>query len=339
MNINQSNIDAFFVGLSTAFNKSLATAPSYYKDISMVIPSATRVQGYAWLNNIPRIREWIGSRSLNQLGSQGFQVENKTWESTIAIKREEIEDDQHGIYTPIFEEMAQAAVAHRDELIFKLLGEEFVQKCYDGQNFFDTEHPVNMDNASLQKTCSNVFGSGNCAPWFLLDCSRPIRPLLFQARRPATLVAKTNLRDDNVFFNNQFLYGVDARYNVGYGLWQTAFACTDPLTPYNYAVVRAAMMSQTSDTGRPLGIRPTHLVTTPGNEHAALRILRSEMIAATTNEWAGSAVPIITQFLLEASNATPVWNAAADFILSQATYGSGYVTTANGQPPSASGGA
>ena len=32
--------------------------------------------------------------------------------------------------------------------------------------------------------------------------------------------------DDNVFFKKEFIYGVDARCNAGYGLWQLAFGST-----------------------------------------------------------------------------------------------------------------
>jgi len=41
------------------------------------------------------------------------------------------------------------------------------------------------------------------------------------------------------------------------------------------------------------------LATTPLNEGAALQILKSLIVDATTNEWAGSAEPVVTQFLLE----------------------------------------
>lgn len=59
--------------------------------------------------------------------------------------------------------------------------------------------------------------------WFLLCTSKMIKPFIFQNRRKATLVAKTDPADDNVFFDNEYIYGVDARCNAGFGLWQLAF--------------------------------------------------------------------------------------------------------------------
>ena len=59
--------------------------------------------------------------------------------------------------------------------------------------------------------------------WFLLCTSRPLKPLIFQERKKPKFVSKTNETDDNVFMSKQFLYGVDARGNAGYGFWQMAY--------------------------------------------------------------------------------------------------------------------
>lgn len=62
--------------------------------------------------------------------------------------------------------------------------------------------------------------------WYLLCTKRYIRPLVFQEREKPVLVAKNKDTDDNVFFQNEYLYGVKARYNAGYGLWQLAYGST-----------------------------------------------------------------------------------------------------------------
>ncbi|HVJ50049.1 Mu-like prophage major head subunit gpT family protein [Desulfitobacterium sp.] len=59
--------------------------------------------------------------------------------------------------------------------------------------------------------------------WFLLCTSKAIKPFIFQNRRKPALVAKTAANDDNVFFGNEYLYGVDTRCNAGCGLWQLAY--------------------------------------------------------------------------------------------------------------------
>lgn len=59
--------------------------------------------------------------------------------------------------------------------------------------------------------------------WFLLCTAKVIKPFIFQNRRKPALVAKTSPSDDNVFFDNEYIYGADMRCNAGFGLWQLAY--------------------------------------------------------------------------------------------------------------------
>lgn len=65
---------------------------------------------------------------------------------------------------------------------------------------------------------------------------------------------------------DEYLYGVRARANAGFGLWQLAFGSRAPLTAANYAAARASMSSIKGDQGRVLGIRPNVLVVPPALE-------------------------------------------------------------------------
>lgn len=68
--------------------------------------------------------------------------------------------------------------------------------------------------------------ASNPTAWFLLDTSKPVKPLIFQERKKPEFVAMDNPTDQNVFMKKEFLYGVDSRDNAGYGLWQTAYGST-----------------------------------------------------------------------------------------------------------------
>lgn len=67
--------------------------------------------------------------------------------------------------------------------------------------------------------------------WFLLSTRRAIKPFIFQMREKPRFISKVQDGDDNVFFQNAFLYGCNARYNAGYGLWQLAFGSTGSDSP------------------------------------------------------------------------------------------------------------
>lgn len=85
-------------------------------------------------------------------------------------------------------------------------------------------------------------------------------------REKYDLQAVNNHNDTRVFMTDEYLYGVRARANAGFGLWQLAFGSRAPLTAANYAAARASMSSIKSDQGRVLGIRPNVLVVPPALE-------------------------------------------------------------------------
>jgi phage major head subunit gpT-like protein len=106
------------------------------------------------------------------------------------------------------------------------------------------------------------------------------------------------LDDERAFMTDNFLYGVRARVKAGFGLWQLAHASRQPLTPSNYAAIRAKMQTLTGDQGRPLGIRPNVLVVPPQLEEAAFHLLNTETKdGGGSNPWKGSAEILVTPYL------------------------------------------
>lgn len=59
--------------------------------------------------------------------------------------------------------------------------------------------------------------------FYLLDCSRAVKPIIFQDRRKPELIAKTKVDEDRAFTDNEFVFGASARRNVGYGFWQMPY--------------------------------------------------------------------------------------------------------------------
>ncbi len=59
--------------------------------------------------------------------------------------------------------------------------------------------------------------------WFLLDCSRALRPLILQERRPVQLVEQSEPQSEGMFNRRSMRIGVDWRGNATYSFWQLAF--------------------------------------------------------------------------------------------------------------------
>jgi phage major head subunit gpT-like protein len=54
---------------------------------------------------MPGMREWIGDRVVKDVASHGYSIVNKTWEDTVGLGRDDVEDDNVGAYRPIFQEL------------------------------------------------------------------------------------------------------------------------------------------------------------------------------------------------------------------------------------------
>lgn len=276
MIINQQNLAILNQAFSAAFAGGLASAAPMWSQIATMVPSTTSEQKYGWLGKITKFREWIGERQYQNLVAHDYAVKNKTFENSVSVSRDEIEDDHYGVYKPVVEQLGQDAAQHPDELVFSLLNAAFTTPCYDGQYFFDTDHPVGAPGN--QASVSN-FQGGSGTAWFLMDTTKVLKPIIYQKRRDYAFQAKTSLTDDNVFSRNEFIWGADGRGNVGLGLWQLAYASKNTLDVAAYADARAAHQSFKGDNGKPLVIRSTELWVPPSLEQAALEVVQAERLA------------------------------------------------------------
>jgi len=152
MLVNKVSIQAAFVALKTLFNNAFAAAPSTWDKIAMKVPSSTGSNLYAWLSAFPKMRRWIGEKHVKNLKAYSYSVENEDFEATVEVDRNHIEDDQLGIYQPQAQMAGFSAKQLPDEIVFELVNGAFTTPCYDGQYFFDTDHPVAGSSVSNMST-------------------------------------------------------------------------------------------------------------------------------------------------------------------------------------------
>lgn len=281
-------------GFSKAFQDALAATPTDWEKVATRVPSSSASNTYAWLGQSPALREWVGDRVLKDMAAQAYQVQNKLYEGTVAVKRTDIEDDNVGVYTPLFSEMGRAAKAHADQLVFGLLAAGETTTCYDGQNFFDTDHPVypNVDGTGTATLVSNLQ-AGTGPAWYLLDTSRALKPLIFQERTTPELEAMTSTQDEGVFMRDEYRYGIRYRCNAGFGFWQLAYKSKAALDAGNFNAAMAAMMQIKADGGRPLGIKPTTLVVPPSLRAGAMALIEAQLTTGGASNPNYKAVEVI----------------------------------------------
>jgi phage major head subunit gpT-like protein len=298
MIINAEGLARLYTAFTAVFNTAFQETETWYERAAMTVPASTRIMDYRFLLDFPMVREWLGDRQISSLEPKAYQVETKDWEATIEVDRNDIEDEQVGLYNPIVAALAQEARKHPEKLIADLMTGGFATACYDGKNFFATDHEVGSGTASN-------FGGGSGTAWYLLDTNRAIKPFIFQLRRGVELVRMDRNDDEHAFMRKKYRYGVDYRGAAAYGLWQLAYACKETLNATNYAAARAAMMSLTNSEGRPLGIRPSLLLVPPSLEAQAREILQAQFIigdpntgGTKSNVWQGTADLLVVSELI-----------------------------------------
>lgn len=308
MALTKSDIpDLLLPGLKAEFAMAYRTEldNSVAEKIATVVNTTLPSQKYAWLGTVPPMREFTDERKPSGLAANAVSIDDKVFESTIAVDRRAIEDDQLDLIRLRIREMASRVSAHRHQIVVEGLAAGFTATSYDGVSFFNTAHPTaagatysnrTTDALSAQSLSDGITAmmtvpddqgtplgivpdtllvgpknlwaatelvespvvvyKGNAshnAPstpylnalngklrivaspfltgafddyWFLLDTKRPIRSMILQQRSdvPVEFTAlEQGSGSESAFMRDRFFYGVRGRYNVGFGLWQTAY--------------------------------------------------------------------------------------------------------------------
>lgn len=148
-----------------------------------VVNSNTGKEDYAWLGDVPLIKEWIGNKEIGSILDYDYTIKNKDWSAGFAIDRNELEDGG----TPIAADsrvaaLAMAAAKHRYELVIDLIINGTSNLAYDGQAFFAsrTEHSGVNDNllagtgTSLAQIKADITSARTAMMRFVSDAGRTL---------------------------------------------------------------------------------------------------------------------------------------------------------------------
>lgn len=265
--------------MSAAYTKGLSAAKPQWAMVATKVPSAGAANYYGWLKDLPGITEWVGDRQLADMGKHGYSIENKTWESSISISRDEVDDNQIGQYSVIAQNYGDQVAYFPDLLVYPLLVAGFTELCYDGQPYFDKDHPLETTPAS---TFSNVIGdpaTDTGEPWFLIDDTKVLKPIVYQERRPFVF-KNMNPTEEYTWFNNKYAAGVDGRCAAGFSFPQLAIGSKAALNESNYAEAKKLLRKMKKVDGTAIGVRPTKLVVGPNNEAAAKKLIETMLVDA-----------------------------------------------------------
>lgn len=87
----------------------------------------------------------------------------------------------------------------------------------DINTMVDINGTTNTSRGKIKALLSSQRLTGNA--YYVADISDGLKPIILQRRKEPELVSLEG-ESENGFMRKQYLYGVDMRYGMGYGLWQ-----------------------------------------------------------------------------------------------------------------------
>ncbi len=257
MIITNATIQALRTTFSKLFQNGLGRAATVTGPFVTEVPSTTLVATYGFLGDFPIFKQWIGQKQAKALQEKVYQLQNDDFEVTLTIHKNKIEDDNLGLYPNMMEGIGQDAGYLKDRLCLAALMNGTSALCYDGQNYFDTDHVING------VTFANNDTTATAEPIYFMDLSKPLKPILYQNRKAPFFLTNINAEgtNDHLFNTGEYKFGGEARGAAGYTYWQLAYRSTQPLTAATWVAIRTWANSLTTDNGTPLGIKFTHVVT------------------------------------------------------------------------------
>jgi phage major head subunit gpT-like protein len=301
--LTKAVLQALQTSVSFIFRGAYRDTPTPVDTLATVVSSTHKIETYGWMQRLLAMREWVGPRVIQGMKTQSYTLENKSFESTLGVDREEIEDDSLGLFNPRAAEFGRVAARIWFQLLIDALAVAGTTGLgFDGLSLLNASHTLNpagvqsnknigttvlartMDLAGMisnqvqidkvvlamrnftgedgrflgvspthlivsplnEMAARQAVGSGVTMPtggtnvfsgylevlvipelmnvaageaWYVADLSAPIKPLILQKRKEVELVSKTSLTDDNVFWQREFIWGIDCRGVAGYGPW------------------------------------------------------------------------------------------------------------------------
>lgn len=132
-------IGRFFMLIEAAVVQAWAMKLAHYNG-----DSDQSSEEYVLSSMTPAMRRWIGGREAKRLLSQAITLTNEKFETTLVDKRDNFQYDKTGQLNQRISDLVTRAITHWNKLASDSIMAGESTLCYDGQNFFDTDHSFGL---------------------------------------------------------------------------------------------------------------------------------------------------------------------------------------------------
>ncbi len=153
-----------------AFDVSGEGARERIQRLATVVPSTAPFEKYEWLGEVPAVKEFLDERDVGDLSQTDFVVNNKTWESTLLVDRNQVMDSRLTGLGIRLTQMAGRAAWHPVKLLYETLRDNGTG--YDGVSLFNDAHPARGEQTATQDNL--LAGTGVTVSAFKTDLQNAI---------------------------------------------------------------------------------------------------------------------------------------------------------------------
>jgi phage major head subunit gpT-like protein len=164
MDINRANMQALFTGYNRIFMDAFQSyVDTTYAQFVGEVNAGTNQIDMPMLEQLTGMREWQDVRQIKNLKSEKLTIKARYFEDTVGVKREDVEDDQYGLYNSLFQTMAMNAANLPNDITNELLAAAGSAKWLDGAAFFGTSRKYGKETISNKGTAALSYESFNTA--------------------------------------------------------------------------------------------------------------------------------------------------------------------------------
>jgi phage major head subunit gpT-like protein len=141
MEITQGNLEAVFTGLKATFNEAVqATENEKTNRLMEVVPSTSGTEQYPTATLLGDLEEVLDEVTITNIGAFVQSVPNRTFARIVQVKRNDIADDNIGVYRPGVRQLGRRAALYPLRLAAEALLAGFADSWVDGATVFSDSH-------------------------------------------------------------------------------------------------------------------------------------------------------------------------------------------------------
>jgi phage major head subunit gpT-like protein len=141
MDITLGNLQAVFTGLKATFAEAVQAAEAeQIEQLMENVPSTTDTEHYPVATLLGDLEEVLDEVTITNIGRFVKSVPNRTFARIVQVKRNDIADDNIGVYRPGVRQLGRRAALYPLRLAVEALLSGFTDEWIDGQSVFNDSH-------------------------------------------------------------------------------------------------------------------------------------------------------------------------------------------------------